>query len=182
LLTAKAEVVKVATPPLRVPVPIELAPSRKVTVPVGVPAPGATGETVAVNLTDCPKTEGFTDEATVVEVGAGLTAWLRVPELPLKPPSVFVYTALMVCGEPLTVRGAVAPLVAVAVAPDPDSVTAPNGTPSMERWPERVGVAVAPEVLSAGGVKVRACDETDGFSEEVTVVEGGPQVGIADVV
>ena len=75
-------------------------------------------ETVAVNVTDCPKTDGFTEEVTVVEVGAGLTVWLRVPELPLKPPSVFVYTALMVCGEPLTVRAPVAPLVAVAAAPD----------------------------------------------------------------
>jgi hypothetical protein len=61
------------------------------------------------------------------------TVWLRVPELPLKPPLVFVYTALMVCGEPLTVRVAVAPLVAVAAVPDPDSSTAaPKGAPSTE--------------------------------------------------
>ena len=26
--------------------------------------------TVAVNVTDCPKTDGFTEEVTVVEVGA----------------------------------------------------------------------------------------------------------------
>ena len=110
------------------------------------------------------------------------TVWLRVPELPLKPPLVFVYTALMVCGEPLTVRVAVAPLVAVAVAPDPDSVTAPNGTPSMENWTEPVGVAVSPEVLSTVAVKVTDCPKIDGFTEEVTVVEVGAQVGIADVV
>jgi hypothetical protein len=68
-----------------------------------------------------------------VEVGAGLTVWLRVPKLPLKFPSVFVYTALIVCGEPLTVRVAVGPLAAVAAVPDPDSGTgAPNGAPSME--------------------------------------------------
>jgi hypothetical protein len=89
--------------------------------------------TVAVKVTDCPKIDGFTEEVTVVEVGAGLTVWLRLPELPLKLPSVFVYTALMACGEPLTLRVAVAPLVAVAAAPDPDSGTgAPNGTPSTE--------------------------------------------------
>jgi len=46
--------------------------------------------TVAVNVTDCPKTDGFTEEVTLVVVVAGLTVWLRVPELPLKPPSVFV--------------------------------------------------------------------------------------------
>ena len=47
-----AEVVKFATPALSVPVPMGLPPFRKVTVPVGVPVPGATAETVAVNVTD----------------------------------------------------------------------------------------------------------------------------------
>jgi hypothetical protein len=46
--------------------------------------------TVAVNATDCPKLDGFNEDVTVVEVDAGLTVWLRVPELPLKPPSMFV--------------------------------------------------------------------------------------------
>jgi hypothetical protein len=46
--------------------------------------------TFAVNVTDCPKIDGFTEEVTVVEVGAGLTVWFRVPELPLKAPSAFV--------------------------------------------------------------------------------------------
>ena len=50
--TGKAEVVKVAMPELSVPVPIGLPPSRNVIVPVGVPAPGATGDTVAVKVTD----------------------------------------------------------------------------------------------------------------------------------
>jgi len=101
-------------------------------VAVLIPAPAVLA-TVAVNVTDCPKIDGFTEEVTVLEVGAGLTVWLRVPELPLKPPSVFVYTAVMMCGEPLTVSAAVAPLVAVAAAPDPDTGTAaPNGTPSTE--------------------------------------------------
>ena len=62
-----------------------------------------------------------------------MTVWLRVPELPVKSSSVFVYAALMVCGEPLTVRVAVALLVPVAAAPDPDSGTAaPNDAPSTE--------------------------------------------------
>jgi hypothetical protein len=29
--------------------------------------------TVAVNVTDCPTIDGFTEEVTIVEVGAGLT-------------------------------------------------------------------------------------------------------------
>jgi hypothetical protein len=140
-------------------------------------------ETVAVNVTDCPKTDGFTEEVTVVEVGAGLTVWLRVPELPLKPPSVFAYTALMVCGEPLTLRVAVALLVAVAAVPDPDSGTgAPNGTPSTENWTEPVGVVVVVPVLVTVAVNLTDCPKIDGFTEEVTVVEVGAQVGMADVV
>jgi hypothetical protein len=39
----------------------------------------------------------------------------------------------MICGEPLTVRVAVAVLVAVTEVPDPDSGTAaPNAPPSIE--------------------------------------------------
>jgi hypothetical protein len=39
-----------------------------VTVPVGVPLPGATALTVAVNMTDWPTVEGLADEVTVVVV------------------------------------------------------------------------------------------------------------------
>ena len=88
--TASAEVVKVAMPPLSVPVPIGLPPSRNVTVPVGVPDPGATAETVAVKVTAWPKTDGFTDEVTVVVVSALLTTCgfpVNDPVLPLKFPS-----------------------------------------------------------------------------------------------
>jgi len=106
------------------------------TEPVGVAvliAAPAVLATVAVNVTDCPTIDGFTEEVTVVEVGAGLTVWPRVPKLPLKFPSAFVYTALMVCGEPLTLRLSVAPLVAVPAAPDPDRGSgAPKAPPSTE--------------------------------------------------
>jgi hypothetical protein len=162
------------------------APStRSWTEPVGVavliPAP-AMFATLAVNVTDCPKIDGFTEEVTVVEVGAGLTLWLRVPELPLKPPSVFVYTAVMVCGEPLTLRAAIAPLVAAATVPDPDSGTAtPNAAPSTENWTEPVGVAVLVPVLVTVAVNVTDWPKIDGLIEEDTVVEVGTQVGIADV-
>jgi hypothetical protein len=36
----------------KVPLPITVVPSRKFTVPVGVPVPGATTVTVAVKVTD----------------------------------------------------------------------------------------------------------------------------------
>jgi hypothetical protein len=131
------------------------------TVPVGVavliPAPAVLA-TVAVKVTACPTTDGFTDEVTLAEVGAGFTVWPTLPELPLtKFPSVFEYTALTMCGEPLTIRVAVAP-VTETVAPEPDSVTAePKGAPSIENWTEPVGVAVliaTPAVLATVAVNV----------------------------
>ena len=73
LPTPRAVVVNVATPPLSVPEPIGMPPSRNVTGPVGIPAPGATGDTVAVKVTDWPDPEGFTDDVTDVVVLALLT-------------------------------------------------------------------------------------------------------------
>src|SRR6266496_3664183 len=64
--TAREAVVSVAMPEeSSVPVPRLLAPSRNVTVPVGMPA----GElTVAVKVTGWPKTLGFTEEIDVTVV------------------------------------------------------------------------------------------------------------------
>ena len=79
--TASDEVVNVALPPVRLAVPRVEAPSRKVTVPVGVPAPGETALTVAVNVTAWPDADGFTDEVTVVELEALLTVWVIAAEV-----------------------------------------------------------------------------------------------------
>ena len=111
-----------------------------------------------------------------------MTVWARVPELPLKFPSAFEYTALTVCGEPLTIRVAVAPLLPEAVAPEPDSGTAaPKDTPSIENWTVPVGVAVLVPVTVTVAVNVTDCPKVDGFTEEVTVTEV-VQVGVADAV
>ena len=86
---ANEEVVKLAvllltvTGEPRVPVP-----SLNCTVPAGVPEAGAVTETVAVNVTDCPLTEGFTDEETAVEVfpcttSVAAAAWLRLAYVPV---------------------------------------------------------------------------------------------------
>ena len=53
--------------------PMLVAPSRKLTVPVGVPAPGVATTTVAVKVTDCPNTDGLVDDVSVVVVFALLT-------------------------------------------------------------------------------------------------------------
>ena len=70
---ASDEIANVAAPPLRVPVPSVVLPSLNVTVPVGVPLAGAAAVTVAVKVTDCPKTEGFADEVTPVVLLAWFT-------------------------------------------------------------------------------------------------------------
>ena len=83
--TDSDEVANVALPELKLAVPSVAAPSRKVTVPVGVPAPGVTALTVAVKVTDWPNTDGFTDEVTVVELLALLTVCVMAAEvLPAK--------------------------------------------------------------------------------------------------
>ena len=50
--------------------PIALPLSKNWTVPVAVPAPGAVAATVAVKVTDSPKTEGFTEDVNAVVVFA----------------------------------------------------------------------------------------------------------------
>ena len=79
--TVSKEVLKVAWPELRVAVPNVAAPSLKVTVPVGVPVPGAVAVTVAVKVTDWPKTEGLTEEATAVVVLALLTVCVKLGDV-----------------------------------------------------------------------------------------------------
>jgi hypothetical protein len=72
--TASVETVRVAwREPLRVEVPRVAVPLLKVTVPVGVPVPGAVAVTVAVSVTDWPYTDGLTDELTAVEAPSVFT-------------------------------------------------------------------------------------------------------------
>ena len=63
---------KVAAPLLSGTVPSVAFPSLNATVPVGVPLPEV-GKTVAVKVTDWPNVDGLSDDATAVEVAAGLT-------------------------------------------------------------------------------------------------------------
>jgi hypothetical protein len=63
---------------LSAPVPSVVAPSLKVTVPVGVPAVEVA---VAVNVTDCPNLLGFSDEVRVVELAAGFTVCVSAVEV-----------------------------------------------------------------------------------------------------
>jgi len=71
LPAASDDVVSVAVSVLlRVLVPKVVLPSKNVTLPVAVPAPGTTGATVAASVTDCPKLEGSGDALNAVVVEA----------------------------------------------------------------------------------------------------------------
>lgn len=73
--SASVDVANVALPALSVPVPSVVVPFLNVTVPAGVPTPGATAVTVAVNVTVVPDVEGFNEDAIVVLVLALSTTW-----------------------------------------------------------------------------------------------------------
>lgn len=64
--------------PFSVPLPMELVPSRKTTVPVGVPPVPVT---VAVNVTDCPAVEGLSEETTLVLEGCPTTVCVTTAEM-----------------------------------------------------------------------------------------------------
>jgi hypothetical protein len=68
---------------------INVPPSTNVTMPAGVPAPGATGATAAVNSTDWPKVGVLEEADNVVVVFALFTVWViggEVLELLLASP------------------------------------------------------------------------------------------------
>src|SRR5512144_2738060 len=81
-------VVNVAVPPgPTATVPRTTLPSWNVTVPVGVPDPGATAATLAVKVTAWPVTAGLTDDPRATVVAARLTVSVTAAEvLPVKPP------------------------------------------------------------------------------------------------
>jgi hypothetical protein len=71
----------VVEPPVQTMVDV---PSLNVTVPVGVPAPGLSAITVAVYVTDCPTTDGFTNDVRAVLVPAWLITWVIALEVEVK--------------------------------------------------------------------------------------------------
>ena len=167
LPTLRAEVVKVATPlAFTVPVPRVAVPSMKLTVPVGTPEPGATGATVAVKVTDCPKAVAFEDELSVVVVLAWLTVCVKGLLL-LSLAVKFVspgYDAVIVWlptpkAEVVKVATPLAFTVPVPrVAVPSMKLTVPVGTPA----PGATGATVA--------VKVTDCPKVVAFEDELSVV------------
>src|SRR6516225_822954 len=120
-LAPSVAVVQVATPALLTvcdPQPVMLVPlSLKATVPVGDPAPGAAAVTVAVKVTDWPKTDVAVGEMAVVE-SALPTVWLNAPD---------VGEAVKLLSPPYVARTECVPTVSddsVQVAAAPDTVCA----------------------------------------------------------
>jgi hypothetical protein len=94
----------VAVPLLRgVTLPRTVPPSLKVTVPLGIFALDAVGVTVAVRLTSCPNTDGFTEAARAVVVAA--------------PVLLTVVVAVLVLSEGLGYSTETASAVLVMVVP-----------------------------------------------------------------
>ena len=63
-----------ATPLYTGDVPSSVVPSKKLTVPVGAPEPGAGTDTVAVSVTGAPSTAGLGLAARTVRVGASASS------------------------------------------------------------------------------------------------------------
>ena len=84
--TASAEVVNAAfAEPSNATVASVVAPSLNTTLPVGVPVPGATADTDAVNVTGWPNTDGDPDDEMAVAVSISLATCEAVFDvLPVK--------------------------------------------------------------------------------------------------
>ncbi len=93
-----SEVVARQTWPLASNASVRLSPPGpvKVTVPVGVPDPGALVVTCAQTVTDCPQTEGLGVTETAVVVDAGFTVTDAVPDEPAKQGPSPLYVAVTV--------------------------------------------------------------------------------------
>ena len=96
-----AVVVTVAMPLTSVPVPRAVDPHVNVTAPVGMPVPGELGLTVALIVSDCPKTEGAGEVTTVVVVPAWFTVCDRAAEELLVKSGAPPYVTVIAC-EPST--------------------------------------------------------------------------------
>ena len=165
LTMAGLEVDSVATPlPFSVPVPILTPPSKKVTVPVRVPAPGAEALTVAVKVTDWPDTDGFALEVRAVLVLALLTTWPPASE------PVLVLKLLSPLYVALTVWVPTASVEVTNVAVVPETVDGAWAVPSMVKVTVPLGVPAPGDVTAIVAVNVTDWPNTDGFTLEVTAV------------
>lgn len=163
LPTGRLEVVTLATPLVRVPVPSEVDPLMNVTVPVGVPVPGLTTTTVALIVTGCPKTGEVGVELMVVVVDAWPTvSTVAVEVWPLKLVSP-EYTSVIELAPSASAL--------VVMLPDPD-VRVADPSVCVPFMNTTLPVGVPAPGLTACTVAVRATDwpKTGAVVDGVNVV------------
>src|SRR5271169_6059401 len=150
--------------PFSVAVPNTFVPSSKVTVPVGVPEPGAFAVTVVVNVIDWPKSDGLTEDATVVLLASWLTVWLTADDVllvkSLSPP----YTTVIECVPTDKVE------VLNVATPEPFSVAVPRTLVPSSKVTVPVGVPEPGALAVTVVVKVIDSPKADGFTEDDTDV------------
>jgi hypothetical protein len=142
-----------------------------VTVPLGVPVPGADTVTVAVKVTDCPNVDGLTDETTAVEVPALFTVWVNTGDvLPLKL-ALPEYCAVIECAPTDSVEIA----AEVALPELPFVVTVPSDVAPSKKVTVPCGrvLPIWPVIVA---VNVTDWPKTDGFTDAVTVTVVGTAV------
>jgi hypothetical protein len=146
------DVVAVATPPVSVDVPNVIAPLVNVTVPVTLLG------SVAVNVTDWPGVEGFTEETRATTGVVLATTWVSVAaaELLLASPLYVAVTGSLPAGSEDVVVAAT-PAVSVDV-------------PNVEAPLVNVTVPVTP--VGSVAVKVTDWPGVEGFVEEIRVTTG----------
>jgi hypothetical protein len=157
--TARDVVVNVATPLAMVPVPMFVVPSLKVTVPDAV-----AGNTVAVNVTDAPNVEGFSEDVSVVPVGACVTVCDTAEEVLTRSLESPLYVAVKECEPTEAVEK-------VRVATPPPTAPEPMGVdPSLKLT---APVAVEGDTVA---VRVTDCPKVEGFTDEIRTVDVGSAV------
>ena len=141
-------------------------PSVKLSVPVGVPAPGGAALTVAVKTTAWPCSDGLGDEATATVLEATLTccgADESSPMLVWKLPSP-EYEAVIVW---LPTASAV--VLNVATPPASSTLDTSVVLPSVKLI-DPVGMPPAGAVGLTTAVKVVVCPKNDGPGDDVTAM------------
>ena len=117
--TASVDVVNAATPvPFSVPVPSVVAPSRKVTVPVGVPE--VLDLIVVVNVTGAPFDAEAAELTNAVAVAAGVMVSITPAEVLPAKFALALYLAVIECVPTVSVD------VANVATPLPFSVPVPS--------------------------------------------------------
>src|SRR5438067_8227813 len=146
---------------------MELAPSLKLTVPVGVPTPGATAATVAVNVTLWPNTDGLADDVSVVVVLDWFTTCVSTALVLVVKFVSPLYTAVMLWLPTFKVDVAhVADAAASACAPQPVIELAPS-----LKLIVPLGVPAPGAVAFTVAVNVTDWPNTDGFADELRLVD-----------